>query len=319
MQEGGRLITRRLLLTIPILLGTSVIVFLILRLVPGDPAGAILGANATPTQLHRVDVDLGLDRPIYQQFGSWIAGVVHLDFGHDYITNQSITTEMAQRLPVTAELAGFAFVLAAVVSIPLGVLAAVRRGGWIDRLVQGVAVITIAVPDFVFGILGILLFSLVLGMFPSSGFAPVSESLSLNIHSLVLPAVSLALGLAGVLARVTRSAMLDVLQADYVRFAKANGMTARSVVFRYALRNAAIPIVTVAGLQIGYLLGGTVVVEQLFAIPGLGQLIVQAMLNRNYPVVQMCVLIFVLGFIVVNLLADLAYAGLNPKIRRAAA
>src|SRR5262249_51775042 len=158
---------------------------------------------------------------------------------------------------------------------------------------------TIAVPDFVFGILSILLFSLVLGMFPSSGFAPVSESLALNIHSLVLPAVSLALGLAGVLARVTRSAMLEVLGSDYVRFARANGMSAGSVVFRYALRNAAIPIVTVAGLQVGYLLGGTVVVEQLFSIPGVGQLVVQAMLNRNYPVVQTCVLVFVLGFIIV--------------------
>jgi peptide/nickel transport system permease protein len=311
-------ITRRLLLTIPILIGTAVIVFLILRLVPGDPAGAILGANATPAQLRQVRIDLGLDRPIYQQFGSWLAGVVRGDFGHDYITNQSITSEMADRLPVTAELAGFAFVLAVVVAVPLGVIAAVRRGGWIDGIVQAVSVITIAVPDFVFGILSILLFSLALGMFPSSGYVPITESFSLNLHSLVLPAVSLALGLAGVLARVTRSAMLDVLQADYVRFARANGMSAASVIFRYALRNAAIPIVTVAGLQVGYLLGGTVVVEQLFAIPGVGQLVVQAMLNRNYPVVQTCVLIFVLGFIIVNLIADLLYAVLNPKIRKAA-
>ncbi|HEX3590167.1 MAG TPA: ABC transporter permease [Pseudonocardiaceae bacterium] len=312
------MITRRLLLTIPILIGTAVIVFLILRLVPGDPAGAILGANATPAQLRQVRIDLGLDRPIYQQFGSWLAGVVRGDFGHDYITNQSITSEMADRLPVTAELAGFAFVLAVVVAVPLGVIAAVRRGGWIDGIVQAVSVITIAVPDFVFGILSILLFSLALGMFPSSGYVPITESFSLNLHSLVLPAVSLALGLAGVLARVTRSAMLDVLQADYVRFARANGMSAASVIFRYALRNAAIPIVTVAGLQVGYLLGGTVVVEQLFAIPGVGQLVVQAMLNRNYPVVQTCVLIFVLGFIIVNLIADLLYAVLNPKIRKAA-
>jgi peptide/nickel transport system permease protein len=311
-------VARRLLLTIPILVGTAIIVFLILRLVPGDPASAILGPNATPAQLRQVRLDLGLDRPIYQQFGSWLAGVVRGDFGHDYITNQSITSELADRLPVTLELAGFAFVLAVVVAVPLGVVAAVRRGGWIDRLVQAVSVITIAVPDFVFGILAILLFSLVLGMFPSSGFAPVGESLALNIHSLVLPAVSLALGLAGVLARVTRSAMLEVLGSDYVRFARASGISPVSVVFRHALRNAAIPIVTVAGLQVGYLLGGTVVVEQLFSIPGVGQLVVQAMLNRNYPVVQTCVLVFVLGFVIVNLVADLLYAVLNPKIRKAA-
>jgi peptide/nickel transport system permease protein len=312
------MITRRLLLTIPILVGTAVIVFLILRLVPGDPAGAILGANATPAQIRQVRIDLGLDRPIWQQFGSWLSGVVRGDFGHDYITNQSITSEMADRLPVTAELVGFAFVLAVVVAVPLGVMAAVRRGGWVDGIVQAISVITIAVPDFVFGILGILLFSLVLGMFPASGFAPLGTSVALNLHSLVLPAVSLALGLAGVLARVTRSAMLDVLHSDYVRFARANGMSAAAVVFKYALRNAAIPIVTVAGLQVGYLLGGTVVVEQLFSIPGVGQLVVQAMLNRNYPVVQTCVLIFVLGFILVNLIADLLYAVLNPKIRKAA-
>jgi peptide/nickel transport system permease protein len=311
-------ILRRLLLTIPILVGTAVIVFLILRLVPGDPASAILGPNATPAQLRQVRLDLGLDRPIYQQFGSWLAGVVRGDFGHDYITNQSITSELADRLPVTLELAGFAFVLAVVVAVPLGVVAAVRRGGWLDRLVRAVSVITIAVPDFVFGILSILLFSLVLGMFPASGFAPVGQSLALNVHSLVLPAVSLALGLAGVLARVTRSAMLEVLGSDYVRFARASGVSPASVVFRHALRNAAIPIVTVAGLQVGYLLGGTVVVEQLFSIPGVGQLVVQAMLNRNYPVVQTCVLVFVLGFVIVNLVADVLYAVLNPKIRKAA-
>ncbi|HEX3646873.1 MAG TPA: ABC transporter permease [Pseudonocardiaceae bacterium] len=312
------MILRRLLLTIPILVGTAVIVFLILRLVPGDPASAILGPNATPAQLRQVRLDLGLDRPIYQQFGSWLAGVVRGDFGHDYITNQSITSELADRLPVTLELAGFAFVLAVVVAVPLGVVAAVRRGGWLDRLVRAVSVITIAVPDFVFGILSILLFSLVLGMFPASGFAPVGQSLALNVHSLVLPAVSLALGLAGVLARVTRSAMLEVLGSDYVRFARASGVSPASVVFRHALRNAAIPIVTVAGLQVGYLLGGTVVVEQLFSIPGVGQLVVQAMLNRNYPVVQTCVLVFVLGFVIVNLVADVLYAVLNPKIRKAA-
>ncbi|GIH21202.1 ABC transporter permease [Rugosimonospora africana] len=313
------MITRRLLMTIPILVGTAVIVFLILRLVPGDPASAILGANATPAGIRQVRADLGLNRPLWAQFGSWVSGVVRGDFGHDYITNQSITAELGARLPVTLELAGIAFVLAAVVAIPAGVLAAVRQGGIVAKVVQGLSVLTIAVPDFVFGILGILLFALTLGLAPSSGYVAVSTSLGDNLRSLILPAIALALGLGGVLARVTRSAMLEVLHTDYVRFARAGGMSPVSIVFGRALRNAAIPIVTVAGLQVGYLLGGTIVVEQLFAIPGVGQLIVQAMLNRNYPVVQACVLIFVVGFILVNLISDLLYTVLNPKLRRAGA
>ncbi len=310
------MIARRLVLTAPILFGTSVIIFLILRLVPGNPANAILGANATPSMINQVTRDLGLDRPIWAQYGSWIGDLLRGDLGKDYITNQSINAEMAARLPVTLELAGIAFLLAAVLSIPAGVLSAVYLGSWLDRLVRGFSVLTIAIPDFVFGILGILLFALTLGLVPSSGYTQVSRGLWENLHSLILPSVALALGLGGVLARVSRSAMLEVLDTDYIRLARANGLSSASVVFLYGLRNAAIPIVTVAGLQVGYLLGGTVVVEQLFAIPGMGQLVVQAMLSRNYPVVQTCVLIFVIMFILVNLASDLLYAALNPKLRR---
>jgi peptide/nickel transport system permease protein len=311
------MIARRLLWTIPILFGTAVIVFLILRLVPGDPAAAILGADATTAQVRQVRIELGLNKPIYTQFVSWLGGVLHGSFGQDYVNDQSITSEIGSRLPVTLELACFAFVLAAVVAIPAGVLAAAWRDSWLDRCVKAVSVLGIAVPDFVFGILAILLFSLTLGVVPSSGFIPLGASLGGNLRSLILPAAALAAGLAGVLTRVTRAAMLEILQADYIRLARANGMAPGSIVFRYALRNAAIPIVTVAGMQAGYLLGGTVVVEQLFAIPGIGQLIVQAMLNRDYPVVQACVLIFVVGFILVNLVSDVAYALLNPRLRGA--
>lgn len=311
------MVIRRLLLTVPMVFAAAVIVFLILRLVPGDPAAAILGANATPDAIRHVRIELGLSRPIYLQFGTWLSGIGRGDLGHDYITDQSITTEMSSRLPVTLELAAFAFLLAAVVAIPAGVLAAVRRGGWLDRAVQSLSVLGIAVPDFVFGILGILLFALALGVVPSSGFIPFVDAPSDNLRSLILPAASLAAGLAGVLTRVTRGAMLEVLHSDYIRFARALGMSWRSIVFRYALRNAAIPILTVAGMQVGYLIGGTVVVEQLFSIPGIGQLVVDAMLNRNYPVVQACVLIFVVMFILVNLLTDLLYAVMNPKLRKA--
>ncbi|MCU1478705.1 MAG: transporter permease [Subtercola sp.] len=313
------MILRRLLLTIPILIGTSIIVFAILRLIPGDPAAAILGSNATPDMIVQVRSQLGLDQPIYQQFVTWITGIVQGDFGHDYITNQSITEELAVRLPVTLELAAFAFILALLFAVPLGVISAVRQGGWLDRAVRAFAVFTIAIPDFVFGILGILVFALALSVVPSSGFVPISAGLGDNLRSLAVPAVALALGLGGVLIRVTRSAMLDVLNADYVRFAKASGFGAGTIVFRYALRNASVPIVTVIGLQLGYLLGGTVVVEQLFGLPGVGQLIVQAMLSRNYPVVQACILVFVVAFIVANLATDLLYAVLNPRLRKAGA
>lgn len=313
------MILRRLLLAVPILIGTSIIVFAILRLVPGDPAAAILGSNATPDQLVRVRHELGLDRPWPVQFGAWIGGILHGDFGHDYVSSQSITDEMSSRLPVTLELAGLAFLFAIVTGVPLGVIAAMRRGGWIDRIVRAGAVLTIAVPDFVFALVGILVFALGLSLIPSSGFVAVSDGLGLNLQSLALPAIALGLGLGGVIVRTTRSAMLDVLDADYVRFARASGFGAGEVVFKYALRNASVPILTVLGLQLGYLLGGTIVVEQLFSIPGLGQLIVQAMLTRNYPVVQAAVLVFVVAFLLASLLTDVLYAVLNPRLRTAGA
>jgi len=301
------------------LFGTALIVFFVLRLVPGDPASAILGAHSTPARLQQVREQLGLDKPIYEQFGSWLSGIFHGDFGQDYITSQSITSEMASRLPVTLELAALAFVVSVVVAVPAGVIAAVHRGGWADHVLQLISVITIAVPDFVFGILGILLFSLVLGVLPASGYVPLSESVWQNIQSLTLPALALALGFAGVLARVTRSAMLDSLGSDNIVFARAMGLRRRSVIYKHALRTAAVAVVTVAGMQAGYLLGSTIVVETLFVVPGLGQEVVQAMLDRNYPVLQACMLIFVLGFIIVNLATDLTYLAINPKLRRAAA
>jgi peptide/nickel transport system permease protein len=313
------MITRRLLLTVPMLFGTALIVFFVLRLIPGDPASAILGAHSTPARVREVRDQLGLDKPIYEQFGSWISGIFHGDFGQDYITSQSITSEMTSRLPVTLELAALAFIVSVLVGVPAGVIGAVRRGGWVDRILQLASVVTIAIPDFVFGILGILLFALVLGALPSSGYVPLSTDPWQNIQTLTLPTLALAAGFAGVLARVTRSAMLEALQTDSVVFARAMGLRRPSIVYRHALRTAAVSVVTVAGMQAGYLLGSTVVVETLFVVPGIGQQVVQAMLDRNYPVMQACVLIFVLSFIVVNLLTDLLYLAINPKLRRSAA
>jgi peptide/nickel transport system permease protein len=313
------MIVRRLLVTIPMLLGAAVIIFFVLRLIPGDPAAAILGSHASPALVRKVRDDLGLNEPIYVQFGTWISRIVlHGNFGRDYVTTQSISSEMASRVPVTLELATLAFVGSVIVAIPAGVIAAAHRGGWADRIIQFVSVATIAIPDFVFGILGILVFALAFRLVPSSGYIPFSVSPWENIQSLALPAIALALGFAGVLARVTRSSMIEALQADSIVFARAVGIRPRSIVYRHALRSAAIPIVTVAGMQAGYILGSTVVIETLFVVPGIGQEVVQATLNRDYTVMQACVLIFVTGFILVNLLTDLLYLQLNPKLRKSA-
>jgi peptide/nickel transport system permease protein len=312
-------IGRRLLIAVPILFVSAIIVFAIMRLVPGDPAAAILGSDATPAAIAQLHRQLGLDQPVTTQFFHWLGGVLHGNFGQDYVTSQPITQELTQRLPVTCELAGLAFVFAVVFAVPIGVIAAVRRDGWVDRLIRSVAVITIALPDFVFGLIGVLVFGLGLALVPTSGYVSIAAGgIVGNFQSIVLPAIALALGLGGVLVRTTRSAMVDVLDADYVRFARASGFGPTTVVFRYALRNASVPIVTVLGLQLGYLLGGTVVVEQLFSLPGIGQLVVQAMLNRDYPVVQACVLIFVVAFIVASLITDIVYTVLNPRLRKAA-
>jgi peptide/nickel transport system permease protein len=312
-------IVRRLLIAVPILFVSAVIVFAIVRLVPGDPAAAILGSDASPAAIAQLHRQLGLDQPFTTQFFHWLGGALHGNFGQDYESSQPIAQELAQRLPVTSELAALAFVFALIVAVPIGVIAAVRRDGWVDRLIRGVAVITIALPDFVFGLVGVLVFGLGLALVPTSGYVSIAAGgIVGNFQSLVLPATALALGLGGVLVRTTRSAMVDVLDADYVLFARASGFGSRTVVFRYALRNASVPIVTVVGLQLGYLLGGTVVVEQLFSLPGIGQLVVQAMLNRDYPVVQACVLIFVTAFIVASLITDIFSTVLNPRLRKAA-
>lgn len=310
-----RTVTHRLLLVVPALIGSSLIVFLLLRLVPGDPAYAILGPNATPQLVAQLDQQLGLRLPIYLQYWHWITGVSHGNFGTDYVAGQSIVSELASRLPVTAELVALALALALVTGIPLGIVAAVRRDRLADQVVRACSVVGIAIPDFALGIILILAFSLALRGFPSSGFIPISTSLLANLHSMILPSVALAVGLSAVLMRITRSAMLEVLDQDFIRFSRATGVGEASVLLRHGLRNAAFPILTVAGMQLGYLLGGTVVIEQVFSLPGIGQLLVEAMLDRDYPVVQATVLILVLAFILINLLVDMLGLYFNPKLR----
>jgi peptide/nickel transport system permease protein len=313
----ARVLITRLALTVPILLGMSVLVFLIIRLVPGDPVLAVLGLNATPDLIARLREDLGLNDPLHVQYFHWLADILRGDFGLDYRSNESIGQLLLDRLPVTVELAGLSLLLAVVAAVPLGVLAALHRGRSADKAAQGVSLFGISIPDFWLGIMLILVFSLGLGLLPSSGFVPLAQDPVENLRHMLLPAATLAAGLAAVLIRITRAAMLDILQQDHIRFTRAKGVEERIVIFKHALRNAAIPIVTVIGLQAGYLLGGAIVIEQVFALPGVGRLVLDSVLQRNYPVVQASVLMVGTMFVLTNLAADLLYAVLNPKLRTA--
>jgi peptide/nickel transport system permease protein len=313
----ARVLIGRLALSVPTLLGMSVLVFLIIRLVPGDPVLAVLGLNATPALVARLREDLGLNDPIYVQYLNWLTDLFRGDFGLDYRSNESIGQLLLDRLPVTLELTAMALLLSIVFAIPIGVLAAVRRGRAADKASQGISLVGISVPDFWLGIMLILVFSLGLGVLPSSGYVPLTDDPVENLRHMILPAVTLAAGLAAVLIRITRAAMLDVLHEDHIRFTRAKGVTQRAVVFKHALRNASVPIVTVVGLQAGYLLGGAIVIEQVFALPGVGRLVLDSVLQRNYPVVQASVLVVGLMFVLTNVAADLLYSVLNPKLRTA--
>ena len=315
----AQVLGRRLALAVPMLLGMSIIVFAIVHLVPGDPAHAILGLNATPELVSQLQGQLGLDRPLPVQYLDWLGGVLQGDFGTDYSSSAPIGDLLSQRLPVTIELALVSLLLAVVVGVPLGVLAAVWRGRAPDAAAQGASMLGISVPDFWLGIMLILAFSLGLGMLPSSGWVPFSQDPVENLRHVALPAIALAAGLAAVLIRVTRAAMLDVLSQDYIRFCRAKGVSETRVVLKHGLRNAAIPITTVIGMQAGYLLGGAIVVEQVFSLPGVGRLVLDSVLQRNYPVVQASVLVVGVMFIVANLAADMLYTVLNPRLRRAGA
>ncbi len=310
-------VVRRLILLLPVLVGMSIVVFLLMRLVPGDPASVILGLRATPQGLAVIRDQLGLDLPITQQYLHWVGNLLQGDLGQDYRSNIPVTTLLADRLPVTIELTLLALVLALVIAIPLGVRAGVRQRGLADKGAMTLGLLGISIPDFWLGIMLILALSLGLGLFPSSGFVPLSDGLFANLRSLFLPALTLAVGLSAVLVRVTRAAVAEVQERDFVRFLQAKGLRQRAIVYRHVLRNAGIPIVTVIGLQFGYLLGGAVIVEEVFSLPGVGRLIVSSTLERNYPVVQAGMLVIALMFILVNLATDILYAVLNPKIRDA--
>jgi peptide/nickel transport system permease protein len=307
-------IVRRFLLTIPAMLAMSVIVFLMIRLIPGDPVLVILGLRSSPENIQTLREDLRLNDPLLVQYGHWLGGVLRGDLGVDYRTHEPIREQLLSRLPVTLEMALLAMAMSALLAIPLGLIAATRRGA-AEHGTQALGLIGVSIPDFWLGVMLILFVSLGLGWLPSSGYVPMSESVWGNISHMLLPALTLALNLAAVLSRTVRTAVLDVLDRPFVRTARAKGLKERAVIGGHIFKNAAIPVITVMGLQLGYVLGGAIIIEQIFALPGVGRLTLNAVLERNYPVVQGAVLLITFIVLLVTILTDSLYAVLDPRVR----
>jgi peptide/nickel transport system permease protein len=308
-------VVRRVLATIPVMAVVAVVVFLLLRLTSGDPAAIIAGDNATSQDVEAIRTQLGLDRPILQQFLIWIGNVLRGDFGESFFFKKTVAELIVERLEPTLALSVCTIVLAVLVSIPLGVVAAWKRGTWIDRVVMGFSVLGFSVPVFVTGYVLIYFFAIQLSWLPVQGYQHLREGFGGFIERLILPSVTLAVIYVALIARITRTSVLEVINADYVRTARAKGLPELPVLLRHVLRNAAVPIVTVIGLGVALLIGGVVVTESVYAIPGLGRLTVDAVLARDYPTVQAVILLFSVVYVLINLLVDLTYTVLDPRIR----
>ncbi len=308
-------IGRRLLATLPVLAVVAILVFMMLRLTPGDPAAVIAGPAANSQDILDIREKLGLDKPIATQFVKWVGGMLSGDFGESFFYKKQVSDLIADRIEPTLSLAVLTIVLATLIAVPLGTIAAWRQGSWIDRAVMGFSVLGFSVPVFVIGYLMIALFSMQLGWFPVQGYQRLSEGFGGWLHRLVLPAFTLAFIYVALLARMTRTSVLEVLNEDYVRTARAKGLPNMKVLMYHALRNAAVPIVTVIGIGIALLIGGVVVTESVYSIPGLGRLTVDAVLARDYPTIQAVILLFSGVYVGINLLIDLAYSLFDPRIR----
>lgn len=314
-----RFLMQRLLALIPVLFTVAVVVFLILRLTPGDPAAVIAGNNATNEDIDRIREQLGLTQPLLTQFTIWLGNVLQGDLGYSFYLNKPVTELIAQRIEPTLSLAAGTMVLSVLVAVPLGTLAAWRMGGWLDRILSGFAVAGFSVPVFVVGYVLIYIFAIELQWLPVQGYRRLFGELSQGVGAwaaqLVLPWCTLATIYVALIARVTRASVSEALTEDYIRTARAKGITEQMVLLRHALTNAAVPIVTVIGIGIALLIGGVVVTETVYSIPGLGSLTVDAVLNRDFPVIQGVVLFFSLLYVLINLLVDLSYLWLDPRIR----
>jgi peptide/nickel transport system permease protein len=310
------LIVRRLTSAVPLLLVVSSFNFLLLSLTPGDAARQILGPRATPDQYEALRGQLGLDLPVYEQYWRWLSHAIRGDFGNSITNGSPVLESITSRLPVTLSLIGGALLVSVLVGVSLGVFSAVR-GGWVGRAVDALALLSWALPVFWVGSVLIAVFAIKLGWFPALGYVPFTESPQGWVRSLALPVTALSLGFVAAVLKQTREAMLDVLGSEYIRMAAANGISRTSLIYRHALKNAAIPVVTVLGIQTIALLGGAVLIESVFSVPGLGSLVVASAVAQDLPTVQAIAVTFTVVVVVVNLLVDLAYRLLNPRVNSA--
>jgi peptide/nickel transport system permease protein len=310
-----RFLFTRLLSTIPVLLLVAVFVFLLLRLTPGDPAAVIAGDSATSEQIEQIRESLGLNQPLVTQFGIWFGNVLRGDLGESFFFRLPVAQLIAQRIEPTLALALCTIVLAIAVAVPLGVLAAWRHGGWLDRALMGFSTLGFSIPVFVLGYLLIWLVSIQLGWLPVQGYRRLSEGVGPFLRHLILPSITLSVIYIALIARVTRAAVSEALNEDYVRTARAKGLPEWRVLTHHALANCAVPIVTVIGIGLALLIGGVVVTESVYAIPGLGRLTVDAVLARDFPTIQGVILLFSVAYVLINLAIDLSYLVLDPRIR----
>ena len=308
-------VAKRLLATVPVMAVVAVVVFMLLRLTAGDPAAIIAGDNATSQDVAAIRAKLGLDRPIPEQFVIWIGRLARGDLGESFFFKKQVSELVVERLEPTLALATSTLILAVLIAVPLGVVAAVRRGTWIDRALIGFSVLGFSVPVFVIGYVLIYVFAIELAWLPVQGYQRLADGVGGFLERLILPSFTLAIVYVALIARITRASVLEVLGADYVRTARAKGLADLPVLARHVLRNAAVPIVTVIGLGVALLIGGVVVTESVYSIPGLGRLTVDAVLARDYPTVQAVILLFSVVYVLVNLVVDLSYVFLDPRIR----
>lgn len=311
-----RLVAKRVLMAIPIILGVSILAFWVLNLIPGNAARQLLGADATQQQVHALQVQLGLDKPAVVRYLDWLGNAVTGDLGTSVVSHQPVTELVLGRLAVTGELVGLAFVVSVVLAVPVALLAAYRPNRLLDRISMMISVTGLSVANYVLALLLVLVFAVRLSVFPAIGFVPLSDGVGANLQSLVLPAAAIGFPLFCLYTRFLRSDLVDQLRGeDYIVTARAKGIGPWRVLLRHAFRNSSFGLITVVGLNLGTLIGATVIIEQIFAIPGLGQLMLQAINTRDYIVVQACVIVFAVIAVLANLLADLLYALFDPRIR----
>ena len=308
-------ILKRMAAALPVMAVVAAVVFAILRLTPGDPAAILAGDSATPEQLDAIRKNLGLDQPIYLQFIQWVGHMLQGDFGTSLLSGTPVMEMISQRMGPSIALCISTIIVAIVVAIPLGVLAAWRQGKVLDRMVMAASVLGFSIPVFVTGYVLILMFSLGLGWFPVQGYKPLEEGILPFLRSITLPTLALSTVYIALIARITRTSVIEVMNEDFIRTARAKGLSERAVLLGHALRNAAVPIVTIIGVGVAMLIGGVVVTESVFNLPGLGRLVVEAVLARDYPVIQGLILLFALVYVLINLLVDLSYLWLDPRIR----